>query len=119
MNLMKLIDDTNRATTVPDSEQWTIRGWPNRIAIFHRDNCQCCNEYAVHVVHTCREQDIDLPLQAVGDSVTMALLGLMHDLKSKAKTRSLKDYKDLTNEAASLRAALKLCHDMLACERVS
>jgi hypothetical protein len=43
-DLMKLIDDANRVTTVPEAEQWTIRGWPKGLAMFHKNNCQCCNK---------------------------------------------------------------------------
>jgi hypothetical protein len=53
-------------------EQWTIRGWQNGITIFHRTNSQCCNDYVAHVVHACREQDVDLTIQAVGDTITTA-----------------------------------------------
>jgi hypothetical protein len=80
--------------------------------IFHNGEYQCCNEY----ICARREQGIDLPLQAVGDTVTMVSPGLIHDLESEAKTRSLKDYKDLADEVASLMAALKMCHDMLTSE---
>jgi chromosome segregation ATPase len=38
---------------------------------------------------------------------------LIHDLESEAKTQSLKDYMDLADKVASLRVALKSCHDML------
>jgi hypothetical protein len=78
MNVMKLIDEANCATTFLDLEQWTVRKCPNGMAIFHKDNCRCCNDYA------CREQSIDLPIQAVGDAITMVWPMLMHDLKSKA-----------------------------------
>jgi hypothetical protein len=43
-DLMKLIDNANRVTTVPETEKWTIRGWPKGLAMFHKNNCQCCNE---------------------------------------------------------------------------
>jgi hypothetical protein len=65
MDLMKLIDDTNRATAVPEMEQWTIRGWPKGMAMFHKNNCRCCNDYVAHTVRTCKEQGID-PAHTVG-----------------------------------------------------
>jgi hypothetical protein len=36
MDVMKLIDDANRTATVQEVEQWTVIGWPNGMAIFHR-----------------------------------------------------------------------------------
>jgi hypothetical protein len=33
MDVMKLINDTNRITTVQEAEQWTVRGSPNGMAI--------------------------------------------------------------------------------------
>jgi hypothetical protein len=84
MNLMRLIDDTNCATTVPEMEQWTIRGWLKGMAMFHENNCQCCNDYIAHTVHACKEKGINLPIQAVGDAVTTAWPALMRDLKDEA-----------------------------------
>jgi hypothetical protein len=49
-DLMKLIGDTIRVTAVPPPEQWTIRRWPKGMAMFHKNNCQCCNEYVAHTV---------------------------------------------------------------------
>jgi hypothetical protein len=120
MDLMKLIDDTNRATAVLDLEQWTVRGWPNSMAMFHKYNCRCCNEYVAHAIRTCTEQSIDLPMQAVSDAVTMAWQKLMHNLESEASTSSLADYKELADKAASLRAALKTSQAILAsvCSRI-
>jgi hypothetical protein len=40
MDLMKLIDDANCTTTVPDLEQWTVRGWPNGMAMLSRERKQ-------------------------------------------------------------------------------
>jgi cell fate (sporulation/competence/biofilm development) regulator YlbF (YheA/YmcA/DUF963 family) len=36
-DLMQMIDDVNRATTVPEKEQWTIREWPKGLALFHKN----------------------------------------------------------------------------------
>jgi hypothetical protein len=56
-----------------------------------------------HIVHTCREQSVDLSRQAVGNTITTAWLMLMHNLESEARVSALADYKELTDEAASLR----------------
>jgi hypothetical protein len=77
MDLMKMIDDTNCTTTGPETEQWTIRGWPKGLAMFHKNNCRCCNDYLAHTIHACKEQGVNLTLQAVGDAVTKAWPMLM------------------------------------------
>jgi hypothetical protein len=71
-DLMKLIDDANRAAAVPEKEQWTIRGWPKGLALFHKNKCQCCNDYVAHMIKACKEQGMNLPTQAIGDAVTTA-----------------------------------------------
>jgi hypothetical protein len=40
----------------------------------------------------------------------------MHNLESEARTQALKEYKELTDEAAGLRSALKSCQAMLVSE---
>jgi hypothetical protein len=116
-DLMKLIDDANRATTGPETEQWTVRGWPNGMAMFHKNNCRCCNDYVAHAICPCQEQHVDLHMQDVDDAVTTAWPKLMRDLESKASVSALADYKALADEAASLRAALKTSQSTLTSER--
>jgi hypothetical protein len=110
-DLMKLIDNTNRVAAVPETEQWTVGGWPNGMAMFHKDNCSCCNVYVAHAI--CKEQHVDLHMQDVSDAVTMAWLKLMHDLESKASSSALGDYKALADERDSLRAALQTSQSTL------
>jgi hypothetical protein len=107
MDLMKMIDDANRATAVPETEKWTIRGWPKGLEMFHKNNCRCCNEYVAHAIHACKEQGVNLPIEAVGDTVTKAWPMLMRDLKAEARDMALESCKDLADNAASLKAELK------------
>jgi hypothetical protein len=88
-------------------EQWMIRGWPKGPEMFHKNNCQCCNNYVAHAIHACKEQGINLPIQAVGDAVTKAWPMLMRDLKDEAQDRALESYKDLADDTASLKAEVK------------
>jgi hypothetical protein len=46
----------------------------------------------------------------------MAWPALMRDLKSEARVRALEDYKDLADDAASLKAELKVSQSVLASE---
>jgi hypothetical protein len=55
-------------------------------------------------------------MQDVGDAITTVWLKLMCDLESKASTSALADYKALTDEAASLWAALKTAQSTLSSE---
>jgi hypothetical protein len=80
-DLMKLIDDANRITAVPETEQWTVRGWLKGMAMFHKNNCQCCNEYVAHTVRACKEEGMNLPRQAIGYTITTAWPELMRDLE--------------------------------------
>jgi hypothetical protein len=105
-DLMKLIDDANRITSVPEAEQWTIRGWPKGMAMFHKNNCQCCNKYIAHTVQACQDEGMNLPWQAIGDAVTTAWPELMRDLERNAEERTLDNYKDLKDNVARLKAKL-------------
>jgi hypothetical protein len=106
-DLMQLIDDVNRAAAIPEKEQWTIRGWPKGLALFHKNKCQCCNDYVAHTIKACKEQGMNLPTQAIGDAVTTAWPLIMRDLEDEARERALRTYKGLADEADRLRADLK------------
>jgi hypothetical protein len=116
-DLMKLIDDANRVTTVPETDQWTIRGSPKGLAMFHRNNCQCCNEYIAHTVCACNDEGMHLPQQAIGNAVTTAWPELMRDLKRIAEERTLDDYKALEHDVARLTTRLDSSQSALASER--
>jgi hypothetical protein len=87
------------------------------MAMFHKSNCRCCNDYFAHAIRACKEQSVDLHMQDVGDTVTTAWPKLMHNLKSEARSSALADYKALADEAASLRGALKTSQSTLTSER--
>jgi hypothetical protein len=114
---MKMIDDANRATAEPETDQWTIRGWPKGLAMFHTNSCRCCNDYVAHTINACKEPGFELPIQVVGDAVTTAWPALMRDLENEARARALRDYKDLVDDAAHLKAELKASQAALESER--
>jgi hypothetical protein len=106
-DLMKLIDDANRVAAVPKTEQWTIRGWPKGMAMFHMNNCQCCNEYAAHTVRACKDEGMNLPRQAVGDAITTAWPELMRDLERNAEARTSNNFEALEDEIVRLKTKLE------------
>jgi hypothetical protein len=116
-DVMRMINNANRTATVPEKEQWTIRGSPKGLALFHKNKCQCCNDYVAHTIKACKEQGMDLPIQAVGDAVTKAWPILMRDLEDEGRERALRRYKGLVDEANRLRADLKASKAALIDER--
>jgi molecular chaperone GrpE (heat shock protein) len=115
-DLMKLIDDANRVTAVPETEQWTVRGWLKGMAMFHKNICQSCDKYVVHTVRAYKDKGTNLPRQAIGDAVTTAWPELMRDLERNARERTLDDYKDLEDSVAQLKAELESSQSALASE---
>jgi hypothetical protein len=115
-DLMKLIDDANRVTTVPETEQWTIRSWPKGLAMFHKNNCWCCNEYVAHTVHACKDEGMHLAWQAIGNAVTTVWPELMRRLERIAEERTLEDYKALEDDVALLTSRLESSQSVLASE---
>jgi hypothetical protein len=110
-DVMRMIDDMNHAATVPEKEQWTIRGWPKGLALFHKNKCQCCNDYVAHTIKACKEQGMDLPIQADSDAITKAWPILLRDLEDEAGERALRTFKGRTDEADRLQADLKVSEE--------
>jgi hypothetical protein len=115
-DLMRLIDDANHVTTVPEAEQWTIRGWPKGLAMFHKNDGRCCNEYVVHTVRACKDEGMNLPRQAIDDAITTAWPELMRDLERNTEERTLDDYRDLEDNVARLKAKLESSQSVLTSE---
>jgi hypothetical protein len=84
--------------------------------MFHKNSCPCCNDYVAHTIHACKEQGVNLPIQAVGDAVTKAWPMLMQDVEDDARERALDTYKDLADDAASPKAELKASKAALTSE---
>jgi hypothetical protein len=43
-DVMKLIKDANHIILIQETEQWTIQGWPDKMAVFHKHDCRRCND---------------------------------------------------------------------------
>jgi hypothetical protein len=114
---MKLTDDANRITTVPEAEQWTIRGWPKGLAMFHKDNCRCCNEYVAHAVRACKDEGMNLPRQVISHAVAAAWPELMRDLERHAEEKTLDECRDLEDDVDRLKSKLESSQATLASER--
>jgi polyhydroxyalkanoate synthesis regulator phasin len=114
---MKLIDDVNRVTAVLPTEQWTVRGWPKGMAMFHTNNCQCCNEYVAHTVRACKDEGMNLPRQAISNAITTAWPELMRDLERNAEARTANDYEALEDDVVRLKTKLESSQSALASER--
>ena len=116
-DLMRLIDDANRVVAVPETGQWAVRGWPKGMAMFHTNNCQCCNEYVAHTVKACKDGGINLPRQEIGDAITTAWPELMRDLERNAEARAANDYEALEVDIVRLKTKLESSQSALASER--
>jgi hypothetical protein len=88
-----------------------------RPSLFHKNKCQCCNDYVAHTIKACKEQGMNLPTKAIGDAVTTAWLLIIRDLEDEAQERALRTYKGLADEADRLRADLKSSEATLRVER--
>jgi hypothetical protein len=73
--------------------------------MFHKNNCQCCNEYVAHTVRACKGEGVYLPRQEIGNAVTTAWPELMRDLERIAEARAEDDYKALKDDVARLESS--------------
>jgi ubiquinone biosynthesis protein UbiJ len=85
--------------------------------MFHKNSCQCCNEYGAHTVQACKDEGMHLPWQAISDAVTTAWPELMRDLERIAEERILDDYKALEDDVARLTTKLEAERDDLRSQR--
>ena len=70
------------------SKTWDIHGMPQFITTTHREGCETCNAYAVHVVKASELSTVEIPSREVKKAFRIAWPNVVHHLEDEASSES-------------------------------
>ena len=70
------------------SKTWDIHGMPQFIMTTHREGCETCNVYVVHVVKASELLAVETPAREVEKAFQIAWPNVVHHLEDKASSES-------------------------------
>ena len=70
------------------SKTWDIHRMPQYITTTHREGCETCNAYAVHIVEASESLMVEIPSKEVKKVFRIAWLNIVHHLEDKAFSES-------------------------------
>ena len=70
------------------SKTWDIHGMPQSITTTHREGCEMCNVYAVHIVKASESSTVERPSREVEKAFQIAWLNVVHHLEDEASSES-------------------------------
>ena len=84
------------------SKTWDIHGMPQFITTTHREGCEMCNAYAVHIVKASESSMVEIPSREVKKAFQIAWPNIVHHIENEAFSESDKKVEWYTD-----------CHDNL------
>ena len=72
------------------SKTWDIHGMPHFVTTTHREGCDTCEVYALHVVETSRVPTVEIPSREVKKAFWIAWPNIVHQIEDEASSESNK-----------------------------
>ena len=66
------------------SQTWDIHGMPHFITTTHREGCEVCKAYALHVVEASKVPTVEIPPREVKKAFQTAWLNIIHHIEDEA-----------------------------------
>ena len=70
------------------SKIWDIHGMPQFIMTTHREGCETCNAYTVHIVKASELSMVEIPSREVKKAFRIAWPNIVHHIENKASSES-------------------------------
>ena len=70
------------------SKTWDIHGMPQFITMTHREGCETCNAYALHVVKASKLSMVEIPSREVEKAFQIAWPNIVHHIEDEASSES-------------------------------
>ena len=68
------------------SKTWDIHGMPQFIMTTHREGCEMCNMYTLHVVNTSESLMVEIPSREVEKAFQIVWPNIVHHIEDEASS---------------------------------
>ena len=81
----------------PKSKTWDIHGMPHFITTTHREGCDRCKAYALHVLEVSKALTVEIQYREVEKAFQNAWPNIVCHIEDEASSESCCDKTDMTN----------------------
>ena len=99
------------------SKTWDIHGMPQFITTMHRERCDMCEAYALHVVEVSKVLMVEILSREVEKALQIAWLNIIHHIEDKASSESDKKVKWCSNCHDNLTNDVRMVENKVSAER--
>ena len=83
------------------SETWDIHGMPQFITTTHREGCDMCEAYTLHVVEVSKALTVEIPSREVEKAFQTAWPNIVHHIEDEASSESDKKVSHIVTAMAT------------------
>ena len=84
------------------SKTWDIHGMPHFITTTHREGCDMCEAYALHIVEASKAPMVEIPPREVEKAFQITWPNIVHHIEDEASSESDKKVKWYSNHHDNL-----------------
>ena len=99
------------------SKTWDIHGMPQFITMTHREGCETCNVYALHVVKASEGLTVEIPSREVEKAFRIVWLNIVHHIEDEASSVSDKKVKWYSDRHDNLTDDIRMVENKASAER--
>ena len=99
------------------SRTWDIHGMPQIITTTHREGCETCNAYAVHIVKASESLTVEIPSREVEKAFQIVWPNVVHHLEDEASSESDKKVEWYSDCHDNLTDDVRMAENKASAER--
>ena len=99
------------------SKTWDIHGMPQFITTTHRERCETCNTYTLHVVKASELLMVEIPSREVEKAFQIAWPNIVHHIEDEASSESDKKVKWYSDRHDNLTDDVRMAENKASTER--
>ena len=99
------------------SKTWDIHGMPQFITMTHREGCEMCDVYMLHVVKASELSTVEIPSREVEKAFQIAWLNIVHHIEDEASSESDKKVEWYSDHHNNLTDDVRMAENKASAER--
>ena len=98
------------------SKTWDIHGMPQFITTTHREGCETCDAYTLHVVKSSEALTVEIPSREVKKAFRIAWPNIVHHIEDEASSESDKKVKWYSDHHNNLTDNVRMVENKASAE---
>ena len=99
------------------SKTWDIHRMPQFITTTHREGCETCDMYTLHVVKASELSRVEIPSRDVKKAFQMAWPNIVHHIENEASSESDKKFEWYSDHHDNLTDDIRMAENKASAER--